>query len=74
MSFDVPAAFTQLTTALWNRELEDCRALYTQQQTLAESRLRHHEFDTMDELLKESRDFVQSQRFYKVAAATRGEA
>ena len=37
-----------------------------QQQTLAESRLRRHEFNTMDELLKESRDFVQSQRFYEV--------
>ena len=34
-----------------------------QQQTLAESRLRRHEFNTMDELLKESRDFVQSQLF-----------
>ena len=46
--------------------MEDFRALYMQQQTLAESRLRRHEFNTMDELLKESRDFVQSQRFYEV--------
>lgn len=43
--------------------------LHHQQQQLAESRLRRHEFTTMDELLKENRDFVQSQRFYNVSLA-----
>lgn len=45
--------------------------LHQQQQQLAESRLRRHEFTTMDELLKENRDFVQSQRFYNVRSESR---
>lgn len=71
ISFDVPAAFTHLTEQLWRHELEDCMTLYQQQQQLAESRLRRHEFTTMDELLKENRDFVQSQRFYNVRSGSR---
>ena len=66
ISFDAPAAYTHLTEQLWRHELEDCMTLHQQQQQLAESRLRRHEFTTMDELLKENRDFVQSQRFYNV--------
>ena len=67
----MPAAYTHLTAQLWQHELEDCMTLHQQQQQLAESRLRRHEFTTMDELLKENRDFVQSQRFYNVSLASR---
>ena len=67
-AFDMPAAYCRFALPLWNHETEDLHALHAQQQSIANFQLRHHEFQTMDDLLIRSRDFVNSQHFYEVGA------
>ena len=63
ITFAIPSAYCDYSISLWNHELEDSRALYQQQHALANARMKKEEFETMDALLKQSRDFVTSQRF-----------
>lgn len=64
----MPAAYCRYAQSLWNHESEDLRGLHKQQQMIANFLLRHHEFQTMDDLLIRSRDFINSQHFYEVGA------
>lgn len=66
ITFDIPTAYCEYSLSLWNHEYEDSKALYQQQHALANARMKKEEFETMDDLLKQSRDFVISQRFQKV--------
>ena len=66
LTFDVPTAFCTFSLNYWQNELKESQDLYEQQEFLAKSRLKKQEFDTMDELLRQSRDFVTSQHFNEV--------
>ena len=63
----MPSAYCRYAQSLWNHETEDLRRLHSQQKNIANFQLRHHEFQTMDDLLIRSRDFINSQHFYEVA-------
>ena len=62
----MPSAYCRYAQSLWNHETEDLRRLHSQQKNIANFQLRHHEFQTMDDLLIRSRDFINSQHFYEV--------
>lgn len=64
-AFDMPSAYCRYAQSLWNHETEDLRRLHSQQKNIANFQLRHHEFQTMDDLLIRSRDFINSQHFYE---------
>lgn len=66
LTFDVPSAYCEHSLHMWNNELDRSRELYEQQHALANSRMKKKEFETMDALLRQSRDFVTSQRFHEV--------
>ena len=66
ITFDIPSAYCEYSLKLWKHEYDDSTALYNQQHALADARMKKGEFETMDDLLKQSRDFVISQRFQEV--------
>lgn len=66
LTFDVPSAYCEFSLSLWDHELEDSQSVYEQQDKLANARMKKEEFDTMDALLRQSRDFVARQHFYEV--------
>lgn len=66
LTFDVPSAYCEFSLSLWDHELEDSQSVYQQQDKLANARMKKEEFDTMDALLRQSRDFVARQHFYEV--------